>query len=80
MINDWERTRLQTFILFNSNRTRKSFIAWPKFRKDVFPLDSDSDYSSNEVTEEQIAATWKPEDWKRFFNKGKESPNGNQDK
>jgi len=80
MINDWERTRLQTFIIFNSNRTRKSFISWPKFKKDVFPLDSDSDYSHNEVTEEQIAATWTPDDWDHFFNKGKESPNQDKDK
>jgi len=79
MTNDWERTRLSTFILFNSNRTRKSFVAWPKFKKDVFPLDGD-DVSGKHVSEEQIAATWTPDDWDRFFNKGKESPNQDKDK
>jgi len=64
---------MQTYILFNSNRTRKDFVHWAKFKKDIFPLVSDSSFKK-EISEEQIAKTWTPEDWKKFLNRGK-APN-----
>jgi len=65
--DNWERTRLQTYLLFNSQRTRKSFIEWPKFKKDIFPLETDRE-SGKIVTEEQIQNTWTADRWKDFLN------------
>lgn len=66
--NEWERSRLSTFLIFNSQRSRKNYISWAKFRKDVFPLASDRE-SGKEVTPEQIENTWTAEDWNKFFKK-----------
>jgi len=49
----------------NNSRDRKSALAWIRFKKEIFPLTTDTDYSGKEVSEEQIAGTMTPN---QFFN------------
>ena len=55
--SDWERTRTQTFILFNNSRTRKTAVHWGAFKKDIFPLATDTQYNGKVVTQKRIDGT-----------------------
>jgi hypothetical protein len=44
-------------------------VAWPKFKKDIFPLGTDEDVKKKAVSEEQIRNTWDKSQWDKFFKK-----------
>ncbi len=65
--SDWERTRQQTYILFNGVRDKKSSVPWQIFKKNIFPLTTDDDRSGKIISEKQIAGTMNADQWQKWL-------------
>jgi len=64
---DWERTRLQTYILVNLQLDKKNKISYDNFKKDIWPFG----WEKEVVKEIDLEQIFTYDDWMNLLNKKK---------
>ena len=64
---DWERTRIQTFLLLSPNFSKKNQMTFQKFCKQIFTLPWDSENKPTEIIPVD------PNDWYELLSKPKKT-------